>query len=270
MRSGHFFVPLWWAIFARAMGQAVHRSLFLLLLAAACAGLKAQVVNIEGRRFMNDTVPWTGFVNFRFNVAESGQRSLNLGINGAVQHIDGRDRYIFINDLALSQVETNSFVNTGFQHFRYNYKYDPRWTGEAFVQAQYNKPLRLDLRLTVGAGPRFTAVNDDRVRVNLGTALMLENEHISGGAVSTMGRSSTYSSATLKFTNMASLTTVVYYQPKVFDASDHRIAVEGGLLLNVNKHTTLESRLNLLKDSAQPEGVSPLTYSWNNFFGFRF
>lgn len=236
----------------------------------AIGGLRAQVVNIEGRRFMNDTVPWTGYVNFRFNVAESGQRSLSLGLNGAVQHIHGKDRYMFINDLAFSQVEANEFLNTGFQHLRYNYQHDSLWAGEAFVQAQYNKPLKLDLRLMLGAGPRLTALNSDKMRVNLGTALMLEREYITAGPALTEGRSSSYVAATLKFTDMASLTTVVYYQPKLFDASDHRVALEGGLLINVSKHMTVESRLNLLKDSAPPEGVPPLTYSWNNLFGYRF
>jgi hypothetical protein len=209
-------------------------------------------------------------VNFRFNVAESGQRSLTLGLNGAVQHIDGRSRYMFINDISFSQVETNEFLNTGFQHLRYNYRLDSAWTGEAFAQAQYNKPLRLDLRLMLGAGPRFTAVDNAKMRVNLGTAVMLERETITNGASTTVGRSSSYVSATVKFTELASLTTVVYYQPKLFDASDHRISLEGGLLINVTKHMTLESRLNLLKDSAQPEGVPSLTYSWNNLFGYRF
>ena len=230
----------------------------------------AQVVNVEGRRFMNDSVPWTGYVNFRFNVAESGQRSLNLGLNGAVQYINGRDRYMFINDISFSQVETNEFLNTGFQHLRYNYRVDSLWTGEAFAQAQYNKPLRLDLRLMIGAGPRFTAVDNAKMRVNLGTSLMLERESITDGATTTLARNSSYVSATLKFTTMASLTTVIYYQPKLFDASDHRIAVEGGLLINVTKRVSMESRLNLLKDSEQPEGVPSLTYSWNNLFGYRF
>lgn len=247
------------------------RYFLLLLFPIAFVGTaEAQVVNIEGRRFMNDTVPWTGFVNFRFNVAESGQRSLTLGLNGAVQHIDGPSRYIFINDISFSQVETNEFLNTGFQHLRYNYRLDSLWTGEAFAQSQYNKPLRLDLRLMIGAGPRFTAVDNAKMRVNLGTAVMLERETITDGPTTTLARSSSYVSATLKFTSMASLTTVVYYQPKLFDASDQRIAVEGGLLINVTKHMTIESRLNLLKDSAQPEGVPSLTYSWNNLFGYRF
>ncbi len=263
-------IPGVMAIFADAMVHRI-RYLFLPLFILAIGGIAhAQVVNIEGRRFMNDTVPWTGFVNFRFNVAESGQRSLSLGLNGAVQHMDGRNRYMFINDLAFSQVESNDFLNTGFQHLRYNYRVDSLWTGEAFVQAQYNKPLLLDLRLTMGAGPRLTAVDNAKVRVNIGTALMVENEHITRGPTTTVGRSSSYVATTLKFTQMASLTAVVYYQPKLFDASDHRVALEGGLLINVTKRLTVESRLNLLKDSEPPEGVNSLNYSWNNLFGFRF
>lgn len=193
-----------------------------------------------------------------------------LGLNGAVQFIDGRDRYFFINDLAFSQVEANEFLNTGFQHLRYNYRSDSLWTGEAFVQVQYNKPLRLDLRITVGAGPRLTVLSSERWRLNLGTALMLEREHITNGPHFWEGRNSSYVAATLKFNSMASLTTVVYYQPKIFDASDQRIAVEGGLVVNLSKRFSLENRLTLLKDSNPPIGVNPLTYSWNNLFGYRF
>lgn len=257
------------ANFARSMYRGI-RLLFSLPLLPLAVGLHAQVVNIEGRRFGNDTLPWQGYVNFRFNVAESGQRSLSLGLNGAVQFIDDRDRWFFVNDLAFSQVETNEFLNTGFQHLRYNYRADSLWTGEAFAQAQYNKPLKLDLRLTLGAGPRFTALNGEKMRVNLGTALMLERETITNGPVLVEGRNSSYVAATLKFSALASLTAVVYYQPKVFDASDHRVAFEGGLVINVTKRLTLEGRLNLLKDSAPPEGVNELTYSWNNLFGYRF
>ncbi len=258
------------ANFAGLMRSAQRLLLLVLLVWAPFAGLKAQVVNIEGRRFQSDTVPWSGYVNFRFNVAESGQRSLNLGLNGAVQFVDGRNRWFFINDLAFSQVETNEFQNTGFQHLRYNLRYDSLWTPEAFLQAQYNKPLKLDLRLTLGAGPRFTALNSNKMKVALGTALMLEREHITDGPQFWEARNSNYISATLKFSQMASLTGVIYYQPKIFDASDHRVSVEGGLLINVTRRLSVESRLNLLKDTAPPEGVNKLTYSWNNLFGYRF
>lgn len=228
------------------------------------------MVNIEGRRFSTDTVPWQGYLNFRYQLAESSQRSVDLGLNGAVQFIDGRDRFFFINDLAFSRVEGNKFVNTGFQHLRYNMRADSIWTGEAFLQAQYNKPMQLDLRLTAGAGPRLTALNSERMRVNIGVAFMLEREHDSHGNRFFDGRNSNYVSGTLKFSPYASLTAVVYYQPKLLQLNDHRISVESGLLLRFNERFSFESRFNLLKDSRPPEGVETLTYSWNNLFGFRF
>jgi hypothetical protein len=246
------------------------RHLLVWLLAFAGATASAQVVNIEGRRFLNDSVPWTGYANFRFNVAENGQRSMTLGLNGAIQYIDGRDRWFFINDLAFSQVEDNEFLNTGYQHLRYNLHHDSLWTGEAYAQAQYNKPLKLDLRLMVGAGPRLKALATNTVKVNVGTSLFLEREAITNGPVSLAVRNSTYISGTLNLTTQTSLTSVVYYQPKLFDASDQRVLLEAGLLIRVTSRFTLESRMNLLRDTTPPEGVNELNYSWNNMFGFRF
>jgi len=46
--------------------------------------------------------------------------------------------------------------------------------------------------------------------------------------------------------------------------------LEGSLLLTISGRYTFESRMNLLKDTGQPEGVPYLSYSWNNRFGYRF
>ena len=247
------------------------RSFILVLIAAAwTAVVQAQVVNIEGRRFLNDTVPWTGIVDFRYNITENTQRSIAFGFSGAVQHVRGKHRYFLVNDLALSRVESNAFLNTGFQHLRYNYAYRKRWTGEAFAQTQYNKPLRLDLRTTLGAGPRLRIFNEEEFRMHIGTALMLEYERVTTGEAFIHGRNSSYLSGTVRFNKMASITTVVYYQPRIFNAWDHRIALEAGFLFSPIPRYTFESRLNLLRDTAQPTGVPGFTYSWNNRFGIRF
>ncbi len=265
-RTVHGAPPVWKVNFAAFMV----RALPVVLVALLSAPLAAQVVNIEGRRFLNDTVPWTGHADLRLHVAENTQRSTSFGLSGAVQHVRGKHRVFFINDLALSRVEHNDFLNTGFQHLRYNYARDKRWTGEAFAQTQYNKPLLLDLRATLGAGPRTRIVNEERYRMYLGTALMAEYERTTPGEVLFHGRNSSYVSMVLKMDAIASITTVVYYQPKLFDASDHRVAVESGVLLSFAGRYTFESRLNLLKDTGQPAGVPYLSYNWNNRFGYRF
>ena len=246
------------------------RSVVLFLLLLSGIALRAQVVNIEGRRFANDTVPWTGFVNFRYNIAENTQRSLHFGLNGALQHVRGKHTFFFINDLAVSRVETNEFLNTGFQHLRYNYNRDKRWTGEAFTQAQYNKPLKLDLRMMLGAGPRLRVIKDDKYKVHIGTSLMAEYERTTPGDVFLHGRSNSYIASSAALTELLSVACVAYYQPKLFDATDHRVMVEASVIIRATARLTLESRLNLLKDSEQPEGVPSLSYSWQNMFGYRF
>lgn len=232
--------------------------------------LNAQVVNIEGRRFLNDSIPWTGVADFRSNLTENTQRSFSFGLSGAVQHVRGRHRFFFVNDLAVSRVGNNSFLNTGFQHLRYNRRVGDRWTAEGFAQTQYNKPLALDLRATLGAGPRYRVVNDEAFRLHVGASVMFEYERITNGPVFGQLRSSTYMSGTWRFSSMVSLITVVYYQPRLFLLADHRVAVESGLLLTLAKYYTFESRINLLKDSEQPPGIPMLTYSWTNRFGIRF
>lgn len=246
------------------------RTATLLFAMAMAASLAAQVVNIEGRRFVNDTVPWAGVVDFRYHLTENTQRSYMFGLADAVQHVRGKHRYLVITDLAASRVESNSFLNTGFQHLRYNYAWLKRWTGEAFAQAQYNKPLHLDLRATLGAGPRLRVVNEEDLRMHVGTSLMLEHERTTDGESFVHGRNSSYLAVTLRFSHITSFTTVVYYQPKLFAAWDHRIAMEAGLLLSLTSRYTVESRLNLLRDTAQPTDVPGFTYGWNNRFGIRF
>lgn len=239
-------------------------------LALVASGTCAQVVNIEGRRFLNDSIPWTGVADFRSNLTENTQRSFSFGLSGALQHVRGRHRFFFVNDLAVSRVGNNAFLNTGFQHVRYNRAVSARWTAEAFAQTQYNKPLKLDLRGTLGAGPRFRVVNEEAFRMHVGTSVMFEYERITNGMDFGQLRSSTYLAGTLRFSSMVSLISVVYYQPRLFLVEDHRVMVESGLLLTLAKYYTFESRINLLKDSDQPPGIPMLTYSWTNRFGIRF
>ncbi len=52
--------------------------LFLFILALPLVG-KAQVVNIENKRFNNDTARWSGHATFRFSVTENTQAKYRLG-----------------------------------------------------------------------------------------------------------------------------------------------------------------------------------------------
>jgi len=66
------------------------------------------------------------------------------------------------------------------------------------------------------------------------------------------------------------LTTVVYYQPKVGDASDHRVAVEGQFKVRAIGRFSVETRINLQKDTRISPEIPTLNCRWENGSSFLF
>ena len=229
----------------------------------------AQVVNIENKRFEDDTSRWAAQAGFRFNVVENTQRSTELGAHGGVQFIEGIHRAFFITDINLNKVEDNAFNNTGFQHLRYQRTWRGPLSWEAYTQLQYNRPLRIDVRWATGAGARLVAWRTEVLRVAMGTSLLFEHEvdRVNDLRYNDI-RSSNYLSVAWKLEPSLQVTGVVYYQPVVFDASDQRIAVEGQLRVRASRRFAFDTRLNLQQDTKMAPGVPELNYRWQNVFTF--
>jgi hypothetical protein len=240
-----------------------------LLLAFVGHALHSQVVNIENKRFQDDTSRWAANAGFRFTVVENTQRSVNFGLNGGVQFIEGVHRAFFITDFTLNKVETNAFTNTGFQHLRYQRAWRGPLSWEAYTQLQYNKPLRIDVRWVTGVGPRAVVRDAEQLRLSLGTSLMYEHEvdRVNDLRYNDM-RLSNYMSAGWKLDPTLQLTAILYYQPLIGDASDHRIALEAQLRIRATRRFALDTRINLQKDTKMAPGVPELNYRWENFFSF--
>lgn len=230
---------------------------------------QAQVVIIENKRFENDTARWSAQAGFRFNVVENTQRSVDLGLTGGVQFIHDIHRVFMVTDFNLNRVEQNAFTNTGFQHFRYQRYWRGPFAWEGFTQFQYNRPLRIDLRWVTGAGLRAVIRNVDDLRLAVGSALMFEHEVDRVNELRyNEGRLSNYVSAAWKIEPYMQLTGVFYYQPKVGDASDHRMALEAQLRLRMTRRFAFDTRINLQKDTEMAPGIPELNYRWSNTFSF--
>jgi hypothetical protein len=136
------------------------RSIALLgaaLISYTCA---CQVINIENRRFLNDTNGFAGKMDFTYNVTSNIQQVIVAGMNIHAQYRHDRSRVLAISDISFIKAGVADFANAGYQHLRYNYRLMPRVTAEVFVQAQYNRVLLLDRRYLAGAGPRFRIIKD--------------------------------------------------------------------------------------------------------------
>lgn len=230
-----------------------------------------QVVNIESKRFADDTMKWSAQAGVKFNVAENTQRSISLGLNGSVRYVQDIHRVFFISDLSLDRVEENAYQNTGFQHVRYNRHLSGRWHGEAFTQLQYNKPLRIDERWLLGAGPRYVFHRSEDLRAALGTALMAEYEvdRVNDLYYSDL-RSSSYVSLGWNMENNVQFTLILYYQPKVGEINDHRIAIESQLRIRATRRIAFDTRFNMQRDTRMAPGIPELNYRWENVLSFLF
>ncbi len=239
---------------------------FLMLASLPAA---AQVVNIENKRFEDDTSRWAAQASVRFNVVENTQRSTELGANGGVQFIHEIHRAFFVTDFNLNKVEENAFTNTGFQHLRYQRAWRGPLSWEGFTQLQYNKPLRIDVRWVTGAGPRVVLRNRPDLRLTMGSALMYEHEvdRVNDLRYNDM-RLSNYIATAFKVEPHLQLTAIFYYQPLIGDASDHRMAVEAQVRFRVMRRWAFDMRLNLQKDTKMAPGVPELNYRWTNALTF--
>jgi putative salt-induced outer membrane protein YdiY len=251
------------------------RILLLLSLLFVRLHCSAQVLNIESLRFQNDSDGWIGTVKFAFAAQQNVNRIYDFGNSIHAQYRKGQSRWILLNNLVFSKTNGKSFENTGYEHIRYDYKlkkYD--WlTWEAFVQTQYNKPMKMDLRAIAGTGPRFRLIKKERAHMYLGTLYMFEHEEDEGEVLEAIyndHRLDSYLTFTWAPVKNAEMVNTVYYQPAFTDFSDYRISEVFSFAFTMTKHFAFETGFNLTYDTKQPPGIPNLYWSLEQGLNFNF
>lgn len=233
--------------------------------------MNAQVINIESKRFMNDTNGWIGNADFNFNVFNNTQQVLQFSNTLRLQYQKNKSRFILLNDLNLIKAGNTDFANAGYQHFRYNYKMSKWLTMEAFTQTQYNPVLKLDFRYLIGAGPRLKLLKKEKARIYVATLYMYEYDDIINDDVNLYEhRISSYITCTFSILKTVELTSTTFYQPNIENTRDYRIANDSGLEIHINKHFNFKSSFNMLYDTYQPEGIPDMVYSFRNGLSVKF
>lgn len=231
----------------------------------------SQIVNIENKRFLNDTNGWVGNTDFSFVLIQNTQQVMQFSNTLRLQYQKNRSRFLLLNDINFVKAGNNDFVNAGFQHFRYSYKASKHITFEAFMQTQYNPVLKLDFRYLVGVGPRLKLLKKEKARVYFASLYMYEYDDIVGEAVSLYEhRLSSYLTCTFDLTKHIEFVSTVFYQPNLQDVSDYRIANDSQLEFLINKHLAFKSGFNLLYDTKQPIGIPNLVYTFRNTLSIKF
>lgn len=241
-------------------------SLFLVVLQS-----QAQVINIENKRFLNDTNGWVGNIDFSYNINQNTQQVMVFSNACRVQYQYNRSRIILLNDLNFIKAGSTNFVNSGYQHLRYNYKVNNFLTMEVFTQTQYNPVLKLDFRYLLGYGPRFKLLKKPNARIYAAVLYMYEYDDIVNQKENIYeSRISSYLTFSFGLFKTVDLTSTTFYQPNLGNISDYRVANDSGLEIHINKHLNFKTTFNMLYDTSQPIGVPDLVYTFRNGLSIKF
>lgn len=245
------------------------KSLFTAFLLCSVS-LMAQVINIETKRFLNDTNGFVGRSDLNFNINQNVQQVMSFGINVHAQYQYNKHRILGISDLAIIKGANQDFLNNGYQHLRYSYKIAKLITWENFLQAQYNLVLKLDKRYLAGSGPRFRVIKKKHFRLYAASLYMYEFQSQDQERIIQYNhRSSSYISFNIDYDKF-DFTTTGFYQPLLSDFNNYRIAIDSNLGITINTHFSFRVGFNMLYDTHQPPGIPDLVYGLRNGISLRF
>ena len=231
-----------------------------------------QVINIEDQRIKTDTTGWAGSGEASVYLNKNNDFVLSFLTNLHIQYKTKKSLFLLLTDVASVSVnEQEHFVNSGFQHFRYNYKITDRFVWEAFVQGQYNEPLAIEWRLLSGTGPRYKVIGTDKFRLYLAALYMYEREKNTGVEfIQNNNRLSSYVSFTITPKENYSIVSTTYYQPKFDNFSDRRVSTSIDIKSYLTKKLYLKMNYNMLDDSVPADGVVQTIYELTAGLGLKF
>jgi len=166
-------------------------------------------------------------------------------------------------------------VSKVMEHLRYRYRFTERFSGETFLQHEYDEFRRLQFRALLGAGPRLTLLSEDDAALVLGVAVMLDHERLrrdgeaDAGMRITDPRLSSYLLARVKLMENIHLVETVYAQPRLTGPSDIRLLNDTTFQVTPNERVTVSLGFNLTFDSAPPATVSKLDTQLRTSVGIR-
>lgn len=250
------------------------RHLFIILILFLFVSNEAytQIVNVESLRRVSDTSKWSGSASLDIGLIKNTQSIFKITNNLRLQYNTEKHLYLFINDLKLEQIEDNSFVNKGIQHFRYNRKITERLKLEIFAQSQYDAISDIKFRGLLGIGPRFKLSKNDNYRFYLGTLIMYEHEESSIENIDILRdyRGSAYFSCSLYPLEHISLVSTTYYQPLLEKFSDFRISNQTSLGIKVLKNLLFKTSFTYNFDASPILGIPKTQYELTNGIVYTF
>ena len=244
------------------------RNILLFLFLPVCSF--GQIINVENKRFSSDKDGFVGTFDLGLNLIKNTAHILQFNNNVQLQYSKENHTYLLLNDISFVQKEgEEDWLNKGYQHFRYIYQ-NKKLGFEGFIQHQYDKAQKIQLRMLMGAGARWQLVKNDSLQFAMGFSTMNEYENPVDADPFVQIRLSYYLSCAFQVNENISLSTTNYYQPLLTNWRDYRMSSQTTLKLALNKQFEFKIAGNITFDSQPAEAVPLLNYHVINGVSYEF
>lgn len=245
----------------------MYRVLVLILLPVLTYG---QIINVENKRLSSEKEGFVGSFDLGLNLIKNTSQILQFNNNVHLQYAKGKNTYLFLNDISFVQKEgEEDWLNKGFQHVRYIHQ-NKKIGFEGYVQHQYDKAQKIQLRLLGGLGLRWQLIKSDTLQFAAGFSTMNEYENPIDGDPFLQLRLSHYLSFAFHLSENVSLSTTNYYQPLLKSWGDYRMSSQTAIKLMINQHFQFKIAASVSYDSQPALAVPELNYHVVNGVSYKF
>ncbi|MEM6299775.1 MAG: DUF481 domain-containing protein [Bacteroidota bacterium] len=259
---------------------------FALILMVASNLISAQVLNIEKRRYADDSTTLlhvdASFASRIYNRTASQENPINfLGLDGGfnIAHFGKTNAISWLNQFNYLRINESAFNSTGYSHLRLNFLRTRKFSYELFGQAQYDRLRLLDYRFLGGGGFRYEAINSKSLLVFLGVGGMYEVERWNDPTTEPEEKvtvdflkSTNYISLRWHLKEYLNLNSVLYYQT-TYDQNlsgfRHRLNIEINLNVSINKTLSFRTTFLAAYENAPIVPITKFIYSISNGIQFN-
>ncbi|MFZ1789038.1 MAG: DUF481 domain-containing protein [Saprospiraceae bacterium] len=243
----------------------------LVIVMSSIHHLSGQIINIEQKRIITDTVGFAGNIGLSVNASRYSQSFFAFNSNGHIQFKSHRHLILAFINYALVNVSGSEFNRNGFSHLRYNYEVNDLLRLEAFTQLQLNALLNIKNRNLNGLGIRLKLSQYENAKFYFGLAYMYEREALEQEKnLNIDNRMSSYFTFTLTPQENVKLSNTSYVQPLFNNFSDFRFSNDLVLSFQITKNLSFVTNFHFLYDAKPPVGIPTNNYEVTNGLSFAF
>ncbi len=249
--------------------------LAILLTAIILGGLSlptpsGATVNIESMRKKKEEKGFQSTLSFTLGYTSGNTDVMNLKTAFRTDYFSNDYNAFLAASIQRGEKDNSRYQNKGFAHLRGMRPASKRTTIEGFVQHEFNDFTLLQSRRLIGAGGRFTLIDNtssDKIKkLFVGIGAMREWEDINTTPEEKIEttRSTNYISGRYELDDRIRMSGTVYYQPRFSEGSDYRLLFDGGLSFDITKSGAFLIKINYRYDSEPPLGVKDYDFEITN------